>query len=72
MSNELKAKKLIKRIEKLSSAYWMNFKVQGINHTEWCKYYFFMMRSGEKLKSMGVKYQPRSKRYPVEFKELFR
>lgn len=69
---EIKAKKLMKRIERLSQDYWFSFKMKGINHAEWCKYYFNMMRAGERLKALGVEYKPRSKRYPVEFRELFK
>lgn len=71
MSNELKAKKLIKRIEKLSSDFWLE-NAHGIDHRNWCAFYFNMMRAGEALKKLGVKYNPRSKRYPCEFIGLFK
>lgn len=72
MDNELKAKKLMKRIEKISQAFWNERTQVRISHKEWCVYYFNMMRAGERLKATGVKYNPRSKRYPLEFMELFR
>lgn len=72
MSNELKAKKIIKRIERISADYWTKQSQVRVSNREWCVFYFNMMRAGERLKALGVKYNPRSKRYPSEFVELFK
>lgn len=70
--NELKAKRLIRRIEKSSQSFWMFSKTKGISHNEWMNYYSSMMALGKRLKDTGFKYNPRSSRYPVEFREIFK
>lgn len=72
IDSELKAKRLIRRIEKTSQSFWLFSKTKGISNSEWTNYYLSVMSLGKKLKDTGFKYNPRSSRYPVEFRELFK
>lgn len=69
--NELKAKRIIRRIEKVSQEFSNSTKIRGISNEIWSNYYQTMMRLGSKLKATGIKYNPRSRNYPIEFRQLF-
>ena len=70
-TEEVQVRKLVKRIERMSIDFWMFAEVRGINNREWTLYFERMMIAGRKLKAINPEFKPRSKRYPVEFRELF-
>lgn len=69
--NEIKASKIMRRIEKVSQEFSGSVRIRGISNDQWTHYYATMMRLGNKLKQTGVKYKPRSKNFPIEFRMLF-
>lgn len=69
--NEIKAIKIMRRIEKVSQEFSQSTKIRGISNEIWTNYYQTMMRLGTKLKQTGIKYKPRSRNYPIEFRQLF-
>jgi len=70
--NQIKAKRIMRRCQKLAAEFWLFFDVNGIHHGEWCKFYNQIMAYGQKLKALETDWKPKSPRYPVEFRELLK
>ena len=66
------AARLMSRVNRATVNFWSVADTRGIKHDDWCVFYGRVMKLGQKLKALEIDYSPRSRKLPVEFRELFR